>query len=472
MMPAVSPDPVCDEVLDWFSEYSGNVIAPARRAQASADIRKLMDRSRLNDPTGLIGALSSRHDILDALTAELTVGETYFFREPQHFELIRQQILPMLQSLRSRDAPLKVWSAGCATGEEAYSLAILFEQEGQRTEILGTDISRTALAKARRASYSDWSFRGEMGEGAKPYCMARAGRSLLREELRSRVSFEFYNLAGGTAHWHGREPFGMDLILCRNVLIYFGEDGVRQAARRLYDALSPGGWLIVGPSDPPLWDHAPFEVVISPSGLCYRRAERSRAAVARLTKAPARGVQKKHTREPGKRSRPSRLVAPVSPHPVAPPPSDEARVIGLTESQLSDADACALHVRALANSDASRSAKLAEAFVALHPLSAELHYLHAVLLLGQRRHPDAVAAARRVVYLDGGSVMGHFMLAVAQQQAGEHAAARKSFQTVEALCLSLPADEIVPWSEGESARMLAAAAKKQRLSVGGNERRS
>src|SRR4051812_1125694 len=133
---------------------------------------------------------------LDDLIVELTVGETYFLREPGQFEFIRREVLPEVRRRKGADAVIRAWSAGCASGEEAYSLAILFEQEGlaSQTHILATDISRAALAKARQSVYSSWSLRGEGARIAEGYLSPRGDRFVLDERIRRRVSFEYLNL--------------------------------------------------------------------------------------------------------------------------------------------------------------------------------------------------------------------------------------------------------------------------------------
>ena len=146
---------------------------------------------------------------------------------------------------------IRAWSAGCASGEEAYSLAILLSQMGLGDEasVLGTDISQAALATARGGRYRDWSLRG-----ASPDFMARYFRSAgpswsLIEPVKRCVRFAFLNLALDAYPSHVSSTHAMDLILCRNVLIYFDAWTVEQVARRLRESLAPGGWLYVGHSE-------------------------------------------------------------------------------------------------------------------------------------------------------------------------------------------------------------------------------
>jgi chemotaxis protein methyltransferase CheR len=196
-----------------------------------------------------------------------------FLRQPERFEFIRRHVLPEIQRRCGPDHVVRAWSAGCASGEEAYSLAILFKQEGlgDRSTILATDISRLALQCASEAAYGVSSLRGMPEEVIRRYFHRRGYREVLDERIRSQVTFRYSNLAARECMDDCGPVQGMDLILCRNVLIYFDRESVRQVARRLFDSLAEGGWLIAGASDPPLAEDAPFETVVTDRGVVYRR---------------------------------------------------------------------------------------------------------------------------------------------------------------------------------------------------------
>ncbi len=474
-MLTATPDPACEQVLDWFARFSGSTIPANRRSELEAGIRRVMQANRIASPERLRDSLSFDSHIRDALVAEFTIGETYFFRDPVHFELIRQQVLPHFRAARPPGAIFRAWSAGCASGEEAYSLAILLEEEGMadRAQILATDISRLALQKARRARYGAWSFRNAAGEAAKRHCQQRGADFVLADRIRSHVRFDYDNLAGAPAAEAG-DSTAMDLILCRNVMIYFDAATVRRLAQRFFDALVPGGHLIVGPSDPPLWDMAPFEVATTDGGIVYwRPLARRKATAAPLKSAMPAARQALPATRPAPPRRAGRRASPA-PSPVRPAAADpllqaraaygigaHARVLDLTKNLDHHPEACALRIRAAANLGAADLLSLAETAAAAHPLHAELQYLHAVVLLGQRRYEAACAVARRIVYLDGSLVMGHFMLATALTLAGQKAAACRSYRKVEALCTGLPPDEKIAFADGETAAMLCAAARLQ-----------
>jgi chemotaxis protein methyltransferase CheR len=204
----------------------------------------------------LAGALDAQ--LQQALVESLAVGETYFFRDPALFDALAREVLqPLVAARRQGTRHLRLWSAGCASGEEAYSLAMLVagllpDWRAWNLSILGTDIDGVALAKARGATYGSWSMRVDMPPQARRFLLpAGEGRWQVDPELARRVHFAPLNLA--REDW----PAGvsaMDLVLCRNVLIYFSEARARAALGRLGRALTDDGWLVTGTVDVPAGD--------------------------------------------------------------------------------------------------------------------------------------------------------------------------------------------------------------------------
>jgi len=235
-----TPDPPLRFVMEFIQARTGLVFAPNRQQDAEASVRKAMEAAKIDDPRRFLGRLDTDPSIFDSLITALTVSETYFFREPRQFEFIRSHILPELQRERASSAGLRFWSAGCASGEEAYSLAILLEQEqlAQGVSILATDISAAILTKARKASYNSWSFRGNSTDAMAQYFDRRGGRLVLQNRLRQRVAFRSLNLAAESYPCLATATLDIDLILCRNVLIYFDKDTVAGVARRLFSAFA------------------------------------------------------------------------------------------------------------------------------------------------------------------------------------------------------------------------------------------
>ncbi|MGH7449430.1 MAG: CheR family methyltransferase, partial [Longimicrobiales bacterium] len=227
-------------------QRTGLVFREPRRSALAAGLAAGLRRSDAAGPDEYIDRLSTEAQLLDDLVAEITVGETYFFRDENQFSAIRDQILPDLRSSAGSARALQLWSAGCATGEEAYSLAILMRERAEAARVIGTDISRRALGTARRGVYREWSLRGVPEAVVRQYFRTARGRYELGRGIRDSVEFTYLNLAEAAYPSHAIGIADMDLILCRNVLIYFDAATVARVAARLIDSLRPGGWLLVG----------------------------------------------------------------------------------------------------------------------------------------------------------------------------------------------------------------------------------
>lgn len=181
-----------DAVAGLVRARAGLIFPPNRTTDVEAATRKVMEKIGIADLAEFLRRLRVETPLLDDLIAEVTVGETYFFRDPGHFAFIRDEIVPEVHRLRGLEHVLRVWSAGCASGEEAYSLAIMFEELGLacRARILATDISRPALARARDATYGPWSLRGDAAQRLIGTHLRRIGdRFQLAERFRQRTDF-------------------------------------------------------------------------------------------------------------------------------------------------------------------------------------------------------------------------------------------------------------------------------------------
>ncbi|MEX2182613.1 MAG: CheR family methyltransferase [Gemmatimonadaceae bacterium] len=475
---------------------TGLVFGATRRSAFDEALSAAMRRATANDPEVYLDRLSNEPALLDDLVADITVGETYFFREPQQLAVFRNSVLPALVSERATGEPLRVWSAGCASGEEPYTLAIILHEQqlAQPAHIIGTDLSRAALAQARRARYTRWSLRGVSSEVTKTYFKQAGDRFILAPKIREAVDFRYLNLAEDSYPSLPTGIWGMNLILCRNVLIYFDAETVARVARRLLDALSDDGWLLLGASDPVLSDLVPCDVVVTEAGLAYRR--RGRRAV-RLGAGPAsRSAAISTPALPAfpevERFEPqsSPPLAPPFPEaaPEAAPPAvavalaaadgvaealvayaarDYVRAAelagGLVQRGNADPALQVVLVRALANrGELDAAGRACAAALDVQRTSAELTYLHAVLLSEAGRYSDAAVAARRALYLDGGFVAAHLALGGALARLGEIDGAKRAYRNAERLLNGMSPTETVPSSDGELAGRLAEIARLQR----------
>ena len=424
-----------NEILSLVAERSGLVFAPNRRAEAEAGLARAMDRAGDVDLADYLLLVRDNDTALGDLVDELTIGETHFMRDPEQMELIRREVLPPLAQRQAAGVPLRVWSAGCATGEEAYSLAILLEEEGldEGAVVLGTDLSMSALEKARAGSYPAWSMRGVTAEFREDYFRHVRGRRILSHRIRDKVRFARLNLAGPESY-AAAGAYAMDLILCRNVLIYFDQEKAARIAARLYSCLAEGGVLLTAGADPLLAGHAPFEVEVTGVGLVYRR---SRPPPVRIGARP----------DPIVPSDP-----PVPPRPLSP-----------VESKTPDLgrDAFFSVVDHANAQGAGEAVRIAEAALRRHPLDAALHYLRATLLLATGRDEEAEHAARRALYLDRTLALAHFLLGTILRKRGARTEALRAFRNVRDLCAARPSDEELAAGAGERTGPLHEAAARE-----------
>jgi chemotaxis protein methyltransferase CheR len=202
----------------------------------------------------------------------LTTKETYFFRQEYQLRAFGQELLPRVQQANASRRRLSIWSAGCSTGEEAYTIAMLVAQsglfEGWEVRVIGSDISRNNVATARRGSYREASFRTTPSDIRRTFFVEREDGTHVVEPIRRMCQFGQLNLLDPSkASIVGR----VDVVFCRNVLIYFDVRSRRQVIDTLYDRLLPGGYLLLGHSESLLNLSTAFELVHLKEDLVYRK---------------------------------------------------------------------------------------------------------------------------------------------------------------------------------------------------------
>jgi chemotaxis protein methyltransferase CheR len=209
---------------------------------------------------------------IDEAVERLTTKETYFLRQEYQLRAFEHEILPRLAVATAESKRLFVWSAGCSTGEEAYTLAILIHRSGLFAEhevrVIGSDISKTAIARARRGLYRPPSFRAVPPGFIETYFRQTGEGAQVVEEIRRLCHFGQLNLLDAA-----RVPFvgRVDVVFCRNVLIYFDADSRRRVIEAFYERLLPGGYLLLGHSESLLNVTTAFELVHLSDDLVYRK---------------------------------------------------------------------------------------------------------------------------------------------------------------------------------------------------------
>lgn len=485
-------DPSFGIIAGIIRERTGLVFPPSRRREIEQALARALPHNR--DPEAIRSLLETNDEAKEALIAELTIGESYFLRDTGQFTLLRE-LLPRLAAART-DVPVRVWSAGCATGEEPYSVAILSEQLGlaRRVSVLGTDISRARLAHARRGVYRPWSLRGVADDVIDRFFERRGAHFHIRPSLRQRVDFRYLNLAEDRFPSLTAGIWGMDVILCRNVLIYFDRETIARVARGLAGTLTDDGWLVLGASDPAIGELADVDVVLTKAGLAYRRRRTAGEVdlvqpLALEPAPPAPGPAA--VAEPEVAASPPSHVRAMPPAPVSVPaeaaaasPDAGVRLAELETAYGAGAYARAealaraavagdpedvrpwiLLVRSLANRGCLADAgQAAAAALERHRDSAELLYLHALLLSQSSLHAEAASAAKRALYLDRDMIVAHMALSNARARLGDAEGARRALRNADVLLARLSPDAVVPASDGQGAGRLKQMIRAQ-LSV-------
>ncbi|HUX52916.1 MAG TPA: protein-glutamate O-methyltransferase CheR, partial [Williamwhitmania sp.] len=218
------------------------------------------------------------HERMEILAASLTIGETYFWREPHTFEALEKVIIPEIVHHRlNGEKRIRIWSAGCSTGEEPYSIAIALREtipfiKDWNISILATDINTRNLRKATAGEYGKWSFRGTPPWLKEKYFVQKPnGRFEITPEIKSMVKFEYLNLAEDIYPSSLNDTNAMEVIYCRNVLMYFSQERFRQVARGFYKSLVQGGYLLVSASELSLQNFPDFTPVNVQGMVLYKK---------------------------------------------------------------------------------------------------------------------------------------------------------------------------------------------------------
>ena len=443
----MSADPIvrarpgdASEVMSFLQEHLGLRFEKSRADHVLAAVQDIVGRAGAHDAAGYIAHVRRDPEALDELIAAATVGETYFFRHPDQLAEIAHTVLPELRTRRG--ARPRVWSAGCATGEEAYTLAMILEDAGMPdAPVLATDLSRPALRVAEIGSYRPWSVRG------RPEALARldvdGSRYRVPERLRRRVQFRRLNLVVDDY------PVGCDLIVCRNVLLYFTPEHVAAVGRKMAQALAPGGWIVTAATDPLLGSEQLLRRVSTPAGLMYRRRgpedeDPPRPVVNERRIRPARPPRSRRAADGRRRALASSTTTPpaVSAGPSPAPHRHEHDEV--------------VAIRRLGDSGQTQAAeaKAAEA-VEQFAVDPELRCVYAEVLLALDKADLAAAQAAAAVYLDPAAAVAYVTLGRAELARGHTRAAARAFRCGLGLLEAAAGDEVVPYGGGVTATELA-----------------
>jgi chemotaxis protein methyltransferase CheR len=426
MSPSGASSPV-QQLVAMIREATGNVI-PAARTVFLEEVAQR--RARTRGYPGLaeyVRALAG-HEIDDEwghLVSLVTIKESYFFRAPQQFEVIRKQVLPVLVRARSAARSLRIWSAACARGEEPATLAMLLHEEpslaGWDWTIVATDLDEEALAGARLGLYGERAVSQVPPELLERWFTRRGKLYELDAGLRSRIRYQTLNLA--------HTPFAMpftecDLVLLRNVLIYFRRPLQRLVVSHIAHILAPEGYLFLGASET-LWQ-IQDELESVDLGPCFAYRHRTTPKPVSVPLPPRKAVVPRSApsvKEPVRERSVPPPVAPPVPEPIV------AQPLGLNERLL-------VASRDLAANRIDEAGKVIAQILAADPSEPAAHALEGFLNDLRGKTEDAVSSYRAALYLDPALFQVRVLLADCLLRLGHRDRAEHQFREVLTLLAS------------------------------------
>jgi len=497
MAAEVLVDPLWERLSHFIARNTGLHFPPERIADlqrglgAAAEEFGFADHARCAEWV-LSGALTRPQ--LHVLASHLTVGETYFFRERRTFDALSNVILPdLISRRRGREQRLRLWSAACCTGEEAYSLAILLQRllpdrKDWNVTILATDINERFLQKAAAGTYGEWSFRDcSPLFRERHFTRAPDGRYQVAAQIRDWVTFAQLNLAEDSFPSLSTDTNAMDVILCRNLLLYFTPAHARKLVEKLNNALVEPGWLAVSPSEYSQALFSRFAAVNFPGAVLYRKdgvMERNARVRAPSLPEPAATFelpavpQDPTTELTAGHWQPE--VAPAAPSGQSSSSMDLPRPLAAAEYAFSQgryreavdallpafADpaidgptrglppeheprAFSVLARAYANQGNLTDALLWTArWIDSNKVEPTAHYLHAMILQEKGERRDARRALQSAVFLQPDFALAHFALGNLARADGRAAEASRHFANALRSLRHRSPDEPLPDSDG------------------------
>jgi len=384
---ALLDDATLVRVEEVLRAACGLTLARSLRRSLETALSRAAAASQLEPDAFLRLLLLREASAVESFIEHAVIGETYFFRHPEHLHTLARLA-------GSHPGPVfHVWSAGCATGEEPYSIAMAMLSAGMpegRFRVLATDVSGRALQRAREGVYGPWSLRRIEPELERRFLAQRGEEEVsVVPQVRRSVDFRRHNLAVDAP-----PAAGLDAIFCRNVLIYFPPELVRQVLARFVAALAPGGLLFVAPAEVPLTNGLGLESVAAEGSVALRvpSSRWTRPAVVARAERP-------------------RPVPPRRSQPVPPPP---VMVEPVPAPPVARVEAPASPAQLRLALDAARAGRFEEAEMLAHEaakgLVPEAYLLLAMVAEGRGDLNGAVEAVRKALYLEPQLALGHATL--------------------------------------------------------------
>jgi chemotaxis protein methyltransferase CheR len=278
-----SPSQMMDETFillrDFIYEHSGIYFSDNKKSQLENRLSLRLRANNLPDFDKYYYMLKYDPQAakeLRALFDSVTTNETSFFRSPPQIQAFQEKALPEIMQIREQkgEKVLRLWSAGCSTGDEPYTMGIIIKEvlsdrlKEWDVKILASDISEKALKSARSSTYNDYTLRSVPPEIKKKYFVQNGSQFTVSDEIRMLVDLQYLNFNDSK---RVKLMKGFDIIFCRNVLIYFDDAAKKRFVAQLYDNLNPGGYLFIGHSESLHNISRAFKLVHFPGALGYKK---------------------------------------------------------------------------------------------------------------------------------------------------------------------------------------------------------
>jgi len=476
------------QVFAFIQAHTGLRVHPGRFEEIARVVDGVLNSARLAGVSDLLLTLQLTPftaPIWQTLIQAITVGETYFFRDQRQIDCLRNHIFPDLIAERRETGlkHLRLWSAGCASGEEPYTLVMLLTEllpdiDAWHITVLGTDINTAFLERARRGLYRPSSFRNETPDYVLPRWFRPTPQGYqLDPAIRQKVTFLPMNLANSSDPQLDDVLTNLDLIICRNVTIYFEQDMVSRIVGLFYRALNEGGRLMVGHSELSTTMYHEFTTRVHDRIVYYQKVSAPPAPVEVPTHIPKHAT----TRPIAVRPAPARAFAartaasrrtsrgasgkPVT-RPISRPVSRPiTRTFAPRKDLLQSAQAKADSDRDLemawarAKAAADREqwdvalAALAEVEAA-HKFHPEFHYLRGLVQMAAEQVDQALRAWRQAIYCDPKFALAHYSLGELYSRRGDYRAAVRHWQQAMAAIAPLDPEQRLLVSEDLTVDML------------------
>ena len=455
---------LCEEVRVSLELETGMNLRGEQATRFDRAFRAFTTKKKITNPIELrmhITSPSLRSDMFKWITSELTVGETFFFRNADNFRALRERVIPNIMETNTRNRSLRIWSAACASGPEPYSIAILLDRHFAElrwwnVSILGTDISNDFLEQASRGRYSNWAFRQTEINEDKAYFEKEEDEFVLNPRIVKQVRFCQQNLVYDAYPSLLNQTVGLDLIVFRNVAIYFRDEITREIIRRFAQCLRPGGWLLIGATEfrSDFISEEDFEIIIDGETHLMRRRQatpqnnppflftkrkkkseipsfsgeleasvRSVVSLEKLVKAGLFDEARKHLRD-------------------EPDPRKRASI------------AHELAKGYLVRGEPKRGREMLNTALAEDPLLLEARLLAAGIAEEACDLEACASALKKALYIDPQCLLAHFLLGISFRSQGGIREAARHFRNAEEIACGMNPKETVPHGDGMNVRRL------------------